>query len=409
MIQSTKASTMFLLLSLYAITLLLLLSLNIQSTDATSRRSLRQKSTTTTTTITHRRELKEDDNDEGNWFGDLVDNIIQGGDENDTQSDGILDGGFLDTIINGFNNTDNESDGIFDGGFLDDILNGKNDTESADDDNNDTTSDEDGSGILQDVIDSIKNVTNNIIESLNNKTDDMFDGLNFTFDGNFSNGIFDGNFSNGIFDGNFSNGIFDGNFSNGIFDGDLFNFTDGEGILDGLFNFTEDGNGFFDNLFNNTNELFNETKKVSIVLSPIFMEQWLNDVAFDDTVCENDDDVPECFNSTGSVGFWTCRTLTNPFTGKLTSESICIGEGEYVPTIDTCGCCEDNCPQVQCECPCELPSFGSDDGTNTTTGVLVTVETMFGTNITNCVDPRYAVSFVGRSQKITCDDSCKTD
>jgi hypothetical protein len=265
------------------------------------------------------------------------------------------------------------------------------------------------------VTDSFQNFTEfieGLTDTVQNITDAIFGDLNLT-DGQFNtsdNGIFgDLNLTDG--------GLFGSlNLTDGGLFGD-FNLTDGifnnsDGLFGGL-NFT---GSLFNDIFNNTGgifadlnltgglfgELFNEAKTLS-VLTPATVEQWLDDVVFDDeTVCKNDDAAPECFDQFGKEGFWSCRTLTNPFTGKPSSASVCVSKGQFLTDNDECGCCipegsdEPSCPAV-CECICDLKEVGD--------GVLITTATIFG-NTTVCVDPRLAASVVSSSLRVACSDAC---
>jgi hypothetical protein len=54
---------------------------------------------------------------------------------------------------------------------------------------------------------------------------------------------------------------------------------------------------------------------------------------------------PICTGPRGEDGTWVCRTLYHPVTTDAVSFSTCIDPERSVET-DTCGCCNDECPEM---------------------------------------------------------------
>lgn len=310
----------------------------------------------------------------GGFFEDILDELL--GNETSNEDGDLLDENSTDTLFGDFNFTDsiqNLTDGF-----------------------------DQFTETIQNLTDSILGDLNFTEGSFNISDDGIFGGWNLTGDGIFENlnltdtisDITDGlfgelNLTDGIF--NVSDGLFgELNITDGVL-GDLFNNTDG--ILGDL-NLTD---GIFGEFF--------EAVKTSSVFTPALLEGWFSDVVFEDTVCTNTESDPECFDQFGREGFWACRKLTNPFTGKPSETSVCISKGQFLASNDECGCCipegsdDAVCPSV-CECSCDLLEEGD--------GVLVTTTGLFG-NRTVCVDPRYAVSAVSSTNNVICSDTCNAN
>lgn len=290
----------------------------------------------------------------GDWLDEVISNVEDGGDNNET---GLFDGDFGDIIENVTDALQNMTDQLFDS-------NNNNETEFFDDFN--------FTEILINITDGLKNITNGTFG----------DGSNFDLSDLFND---------------------TDSFIGDILE-DLFNDTDG--ILDGDWNFTNfgSGGGVIGEVLQ---DIFNGTKGAAVLLTPGLVEGWISDAVFDeDAVCTSDDSAPDCFDAFGRDGFWACRTLTNPFTGEPSSQTVCISKGQFLADNDECGCCpssssssdEPECPQV-CECKCDRD--GTEDG-----GVLITSSSPLLGNMTVCVDPRYAVSAISASSGIKCADSC---
>lgn len=61
---------------------------------------------------------------------------------------------------------------------------------------------------------------------------------------------------------------------------------------------------------------------------------------------------PECTLLNDVPGTWVCRTLYDMVTGEAKSFTACVNPNLSL-TTDTCGCCDDICPDP-CVCKCDL-------------------------------------------------------
>jgi hypothetical protein len=122
------------------------------------------------------------------------------------------------------------------------------------------------------------------------------------------------------------------------------------------------------------------------------------DVTIVNLDCTAVPDEPECPQGrNGEQLAWVCREGFDRETGEEKTFSTCVNPDRGHST-DSCGCCEDSCPQ-SCECVCDLLQEG--DGL----GVFVFEQDGDETE-EHCMDPMRAFRKVTHSDRYTCNTAC---
>jgi hypothetical protein len=119
-----------------------------------------------------------------------------------------------------------------------------------------------------------------------------------------------------------------------------------------------------------------------------------------DLNCTAVPDEPECPQGrNGEQLAWVCREGFDRETGEEKPFSTCVNP-DLGHSTDSCGCCEDLCPQP-CECICDLLEEG--DGL----GVSVIEQDGDETETDeHCMDPMRAFRKVTHSDRYTCNTTC---